>query len=359
VDPDPVPSVQGQPNDPPARGGTRIASRKLENYPLDRSQMMPDHEIDLWRVRMGTAGLPPKTTGMLAPVQRGFGPLLLLASLMSFAVVRDVTVAQPSQGDSPPRPANAHALHDDLNVQTAGRSANNFERVDGIPADSTQQQPGAPFDQTVHYFYEPFPMEPGSSVFQIGASFSLLPVPDAEQELPIPALDIQYKRAIIDHLAVIGSLSTCIYSNLIHAGIQWNTGLDRFSVGLAGHIGLAYGFITKENVFDHVQGYGLFDMLILRLGYRFDDFSFSCAFVATYVMKSKSYVNGLEASVGPQRTVNDYYCTLAVEQPFLRNLRLSIGFSLGYARTPYQTWMFYNTIDEWLFTPEFFFAVQL
>ena len=128
---------------------------------------------------------------------------------------------------------------------------------------------------------------------------------------------------------------------------------------MAGHIGFAYGFMKRENSFDNVQGYGLIDMFILRLGYRFDDFSFSLFLVATYMMKSMSYVNGLEASIGPQHTVNDYYCTLAIEQPFLRNLRLSIGFSLGYARTPYQTWMLYNTIDEWLFTPEFFFAVQL
>jgi hypothetical protein len=70
-------------------------------------------------------------------------------------------------------------------------------------------------------------------------------------------------------------------------------------------------------------------------------------------------VNGLEASPGPQNTLNDYYCTLVVEQPFLRTLQLSIGLSLGYARTPYQTWMFYNTVDEWLFVPEFFFAIQL
>ena len=67
----------------------------------------------------------------------------------------------------------------------------------------------------------------------------------------------------------------------------------------------------------------------------------------------------MEAPGGPEHSINDYWCTWAIEQPFLRSVHLSIGMSLGYTRTPYQTWMLYNTVDEWLFAPEFFFAVQL
>ena len=252
-------------------------------------------------------------------------PLLVPTSFLAVTLLCGASDAQFSEGNSPSR----------------------------VPDSSAS--PG----QSVHYFYEPFPMEPGSSVLQIGGSFSLLPYPDAEQELPIPAVDLQYKRGIGDNFAVVGSLSTCIFSNLVHAGIQWNSHLDRFSFGVACHLGAAYGFIKRTDEFDNVQGYGLIDMFILRLGYRFEDFSFSGSFVATYMMRSRSYVNGLEASIGPQHTINDLYATLVVEQPFLGNLHLSIGFSLGYARTPYQTWMLYNTIDDWLFTPEFFFAVQL
>jgi hypothetical protein len=210
-----------------------------------------------------------------------------------------------------------------------------------------------------NYFYEPFPMEPGSDVLQVGASFSLVPYADAEQEIPLPAIDFQYKRGVVDNVAVVGSLSTSYYSNLVHVGLQWNANASRFCVGLANHLGFAYGFITRENLFDDVKGYAWVDMMILRLGARFDEFSISCSFVATYMLKSQSYVNGMEASVGPQHTVNDYFCTVAVEQPFLRTLRVSIGLSVGYTRTPWQTWMLYNTVDEWLFSPEFFFAVQL
>ncbi len=225
------------------------------------------------------------------------------------------------------------------------------------PPDSSSLQTTEP--APVHYFYEPFPLEPGSDVFQIGASFSLRPYPDMEQELPIPALDVQYKRGISANAAIVGNLSTNIYSNLLHAGIQLHVGHGRLSCGLADHIGGVYSFIKREQVFDKVYAYAVFDMLILRLGYRFDDFAFSLSLVATYVIKSGSQVNDMKIPGGPEGSVNDYWCTWAIEQPFLKNLRLSVGMSLGYTRTPYQTWMLYNTTDEWLFAPEFFFAVQL
>ena len=291
-------------------------------------------------------------------------PLLALTSPLLLALVCNISIAQPLRGNSssPISATRSHASAlpaEDLGPHTAGGLTNNPDQVDGTPVDSTSLQTEASIGPGVCYFYEPFPMEPGSSVLQLGASFSLMPYPVAEQEVPIPAIDLQYKRGIFDNVAVAGVFSTNIYSNLLHGGIQWNTKLDRFSCGLADHIGFVYGFISQDNVFDDVEAYALFDMVIVRLGYRFDDFSFSCSCVATYVMNSRSYVNGLRASGGPEHSINDYYCTLVVEQPFLRNLRVSLGLSLGYARTPYQTWMLYNTIDEWLFVPEFFFAVQL
>jgi len=226
-------------------------------------------------------------------------------------------------------------------------------------ADSSSPQLDESGCPTACYFYEPFPLKPGASVFQIGGSFSLLPYPDMEQEIPIPALDMQYKRGLFENLALVGSLSTNIYSNLLHGGLQFHTRLGRFSTGLANHIGGVYGFIRREQVFDRVDAYAIFDMMILRFGYRLDDFSLSLSLVATYVIDSGSHVNGMEAPGGPEQSVNDYWLTWAIEQPFLSTLHLSVGMSLGYTRTPYQTWMLYNTTDEWLFAPEFFFAIQL
>lgn len=209
------------------------------------------------------------------------------------------------------------------------------------------------------YFYEPYPLRPGVQIFQIGGSFSLLPLPIAEQEIPYPAIDVQYKRGLIKNLSWVGSLSTNIYTNLFHTGLQWNFNSERFSFGLADHFGFAYGFMKAEGLFENVDAYAFYNMPVMRFGYGFNDFSISLSFSFTYVFKSSSFINGMKASIGPENSINDFYFTLAVEQPFLQNTLLSIGFSLTYSRTPWQSWMLYNTLDEWLFVPEFFFAVQL
>lgn len=213
-------------------------------------------------------------------------------------------------------------------------------------------------DSLTRYYYEPYPMVPGTSVIQVGMSFTLLPLPLVEDEYPTPAVEGQIKHGISEHWSFNGILSTNIFSTLLHGGPQWNTAIDRTSVGIAAHIGGFYGFISTEGQFDNNSAYAVVGIPIIRLGYRFDEFAVSASFAASYIFVSESSVSGLEAS-GPTSTVNDLFCTLAIEQPFLLRSQIAIGISLSYARTPYQTWLLYNTIDQYLFVPEFFFAVQL
>ena len=291
-------------------------------------------------------------------------PLLVHTSPLVLLLICEIAIAQQStiNGSYPfirTKLEKQSLYGNDLILQIFNQSTNNLQKHEERLIDSASFKTNTLPTSIVYYFYEPFPLGIGSSIVQLGASFSLFPLPVAEQEIPYPAIDLQYKRGIFENISLVGSLSTNIFSNLVHAGIQWNRNSNNFSVGFANHVGLAYGFIKAAGLFDDVEAYATFYMPILRFGYRFDDFSLSCSFVTSYVFKSSSYVNGLKASVGPENSINDFFCTLAVEQPFLKDVHLSIGFSLTYSRTPYQSWMLYNTIDEWLFVPEFFFAVQL
>jgi hypothetical protein len=213
-------------------------------------------------------------------------------------------------------------------------------------------------EAAVSYFYEPFPQQPGESVFQLGASFTLLPEPVVENEYPAPALDVQYKRGIASHISAVGSFSTNYFTNLLHAGLQYNLSSGCFSFGMAGHLGLFAGFISSEGQFDNNSAFATFFMPVLRLGYRFDKFSLSMSWASAYIFIGESKVSDFRA-VGIKNRWNDLFCTLAVEQPFLKNSLVSIGFSLTFSRTPYQSWLLFNTIDQYLFVPEFFFAFQI
>ncbi|RPI67628.1 MAG: hypothetical protein EHM43_07205 [Ignavibacteriae bacterium] len=213
-------------------------------------------------------------------------------------------------------------------------------------------------DSVQRYYYEPFPLKPGMTVMQVGLSFTLLPVPLVENEYPTPAAEFQIKHGLSEMWSLNGVLSTNIFSTLLHGGPQWNTAIDRTSIGICGHVGGFYGFISTEGQFDNNSAYAVVGIPMLRIGYRLDAFALSTTFAASYVFVSESSVSGLEAP-GPMHTFNDLFCTIALEQPFLRKSQLALGISLSYARTPYQTWLLYNTIDQYLFLPEFFFAVQL
>jgi hypothetical protein len=211
---------------------------------------------------------------------------------------------------------------------------------------------------TLYYFYEPYPLKPGTRIFQIGGSFTLLPITVVENEYPIPALDLQYKYGLLKNLSLTGCFSTNYFSNLLHGGLQWNINTSKLSVGLAGHVGGFAGFITAEGQFENNSAYAIFLMPILRIGLRTQEFSVSMSFVAAYILRSVNKVSDLKAP-GPTSTWNDFYCTIAIEQPMFKKTHISLGLSLAFARTPYQSWLLYNTIDQYQFVPEFFFAIQL
>jgi hypothetical protein len=211
---------------------------------------------------------------------------------------------------------------------------------------------------TISYFYEPFPQQVGSSIFQIGGLFTFVPTPLVEDEYPIPSFDMDYKRGIHKYASFDARFSTNVFSNILHFGILGNNNIERFSYGVSNHIGAFYGFLTYEGQFDNNWAYSIFYMPTLRLGYRFDDFSLSTSFTAIYLLKTASKVSNMN-EITIDNTWNDYFVTFAIEQPFLKEQHISFGMSILFTRTPYQTWMLYNTIDEYMLEPEFFFAFQL
>ncbi|PKL86032.1 MAG: hypothetical protein CVV22_05740 [Ignavibacteriae bacterium HGW-Ignavibacteriae-1] len=210
----------------------------------------------------------------------------------------------------------------------------------------------------VRYFYEPFPLEKGTYLLQLGGSISLLPIPIIEVEFPVPAIDLNYKHCIFKNVSLVGVLSTNYYSNILHSGIQFNTNFSQFSIGVANHVGTFAGFINIEGQFENNTAFAFFYMPIVRLGWRMNNASFSASFVASYIFKSETKVSDIDTP-GPQGNWNDFFCTVALEQPIFKETLLSIGLSFTISRTPYQAWLLFNTIDQYQYVPEFFFSFQL
>lgn len=210
----------------------------------------------------------------------------------------------------------------------------------------------------ITYFFEPYPQDVGNSLFQIGGSIYILPIPLVENEYPIPALDLEYKYGIIKNVSLIGTFSTSIFSNLLQAGFQYNIGKVPFSIGFANHIGASFGYISIEGSFDNNTAFSLFYMPTLRFGYRFNDFSISMAWSISYIFQGERKVSkSIDKEL--ENIFNDINCTFAVEQPFLQSQFISVGCTLSYSKNHYQSWFLFNNIDKYLLISEFFFAYQL
>ncbi len=208
------------------------------------------------------------------------------------------------------------------------------------------------------YFYEPYPLEKGTYLLQLGGSFTLLPIPIIEVEFPVPAIDLNYKHGIFKNVSLVGVLSTNYYSNILHTGLQFNTIFSPFSIGVANHVGTFAGFINIEGQFDKNEAYAFFYMPILRLGWRMKNTSVTASFVASYIFISETKISDIDTP-GPQGKWNDFLCIVALEQPIFKETLLSIGLSFTISRTPYQVWLLFNTIDQYQYVPEFFFSFQL
>jgi hypothetical protein len=213
-------------------------------------------------------------------------------------------------------------------------------------------------DSSARYYFEPWPLDVGTSLFDVGLSITILPGPLVESEVPAPALDLRFRYGMAERVSMIAVLTTNVVSNIAQFGVQWNDHLDRFSYALGANAIGFYGWLSIEGQFDNNWAYAVAVAPIIRLGYRFDEFSVSSAFSGTYVLAAETKVSDL-SSAGPTGTVNDLFCTLAVEQPFLKTMRISLGISIAYSRVPPQSWITVNTIDQYMILPEFIIGFRL
>jgi hypothetical protein len=206
--------------------------------------------------------------------------------------------------------------------------------------------------------YDPAPMDPGENVMNLGVAFSLLPAPIVLQEIPAPTVDLQYKRGLTHDFSLFGNFSTNYFTNIIIVGAQYNTGEDGVSFAAGnGIVGFA-GYMDLGGEFDKNTAAAIADVPMVRMGHKFERVTVSLMVAADYVLYSATKIGAFEEK-GLSSRFNDIFFTLAFEQPFFGNQRVSTGVSVTYSRTPYQIWIMYNVFDQYLVIPEFFFSFQI
>jgi hypothetical protein len=208
------------------------------------------------------------------------------------------------------------------------------------------------------YLYEPVPLAPRQYVHNVGITIGLLPQPVVEQEIPTPSFDYRAKYGLSPDWSAFCSVSSNYVTNVLVLGAQWNNGDKFFSyapgLGLAGFA----GWLDMEGQFSKNSAAAIALVPMVRCGHTFDDFTLSTAIAATYLLHADTKVGSLEDR-SLSYSINDVFMTVAFEQPIFDRTYVSMGVTVTYSRTPYQSWVLYNTFDQYQVVPEFFFSFQL
>ena len=208
------------------------------------------------------------------------------------------------------------------------------------------------------YYYDPQPLAPGEHLLNLGLSLTLLPEPNVEQEIPAPAIDLQAKYGLSNVFTAYGSLSTNIFTNVMLVGVQAGHSFGNWNVSAGDAFAFFAGFLSVEGQFNNNSAAAIANMPAVRIGRRIGQTAISLSAYGTFLLHADMNVASVRQR-GIELTFNDLYFTLAFEQPFFASVLVSSGVRVIYSRTPYQSWMLYNTFDQFLMLPEFFFAFQL
>jgi len=235
-----------------------------------------------------------------------------------------------------------------------------FFSVDGVrsQAAASRLETISLVHDSTHYFYEPHPLRANENIFNLGFSISIVPEAIVEKEFPAPTADFQYKHGFSPAFSFYGNFSTNYFTNILAGGLQWNTGDDDLSFAIGSGLDGFAGSYNLGGEFDHTTAAALAYVPIIEIGHRFDDVAVSLHLAATYILYAQTHVTSLSDN-SLQYHVNDVYATLTFEEPFYGNTRVASGISLAYSRSPYSIWMYFDSFDEYLFTPEFFFSFKL
>lgn len=189
--------------------------------------------------------------------------------------------------------------------------------------------------------------------YSVGIGVTALPLAIVEDEVnQSPIIRLRGKVGLPIGFSIDLSFFSNYLSNYGELGIEKNIVNDKFS--LSGGLSTAgwFGHLNMPAI--QLKSRGMNLMPYLSVGYDFDDFQISSRFDTQY---SIIWTDDYEEQYLGRRIYDDlgYGLQIAIEQALWGNNRTALGMKVNYAKFYYQSWIAYNTIDQYFFFPEMFF----
>jgi hypothetical protein len=203
----------------------------------------------------------------------------------------------------------------------------------------------------------PAPAEPGELIGALGATVTILPRPIAEEEIrQIPMIDAGLRVGLSYGFSALASVSTNVLTTAASASAQWSYRFNNYSIAVGDRQSLWYGTAKIEG-FD-ATAFGWMNHPYVSIGGDYKELRILLRAELTYVLSRTTRIG--DEAVATDANVNAGSAfTLAIEQPFIGETDVSIGFRLHITDSAVQSWLAFSTFRDKLYYPELLFSVTL
>ena len=206
------------------------------------------------------------------------------------------------------------------------------------------------------YFYYPKSIKPWESVFYVGLSLTRLPSVVVEEEISqSPMLYIGYRLGLPWNLSSYWHFNSNYISNYGNSCLYWSYSLGRHTLAVGGKIAMWFGHLQMDAI--HLKSYGWIINPTILYGIEFKDFVLSAEFETQH---SRMFTFSEDEYLGTLKyPTAGYAVKFNIEQPLWKKNCVSLSVKFNYAKFYYQSWLTFNTLDEYLFYPEIHFGFIL
>lgn len=193
--------------------------------------------------------------------------------------------------------------------------------------------------------------------FGIGLNLTRLPQEVVEEEInQSPVLNFDARLGIPANLSLLANFHSNYIVNSGSLGLQWTLISNDFSFAVGLEYQLWFGHVDFRAIQMKNNGFTYYPFILF--GKKFEDFIVSLRADAQF---SRVITHDGEDNFLSDRTDNQagYSIELSIEQPLWKDNWAAISVKINYARFYYQSWLSFNTLNEYLIYPEFSFMLIL
>ncbi len=179
-----------------------------------------------------------------------------------------------------------------------------------------------------------------------------------EVRVRVPAVDLHVVRRLPAGFSLDGRLLAQVVQNHLSLGARWATQLnDKFSFGMGDDMAYWRGNLPIQGF--AAKAHGWMNYPSVSLGFRSRrDLLFTAKGELLVTIKKSFSVEDNTRTFEADR-LSGYAFSLYMEQPFFKKTRITLGFTLAYAKFMWSTWSLFQTFDRKLPYPQITTALML